>query len=63
MRAMNGEQAAKIIARLKARGWTEPEIAAKLALRSTDTFRKWAKGHDPLVGTAKALAALDGGKR
>lgn len=39
-------------------GWTEPEIAVRLALKSTSTFRKWDDGHAPLPGTSAALRRL-----
>lgn len=54
---MTGTEARKKVARLLARGWTPTEIAAKLGLRSTDTFRKWQTS-DPLPHTARALRAL-----
>lgn len=55
---MTGDDAVRLVDALVRRGWTRPEIAAALSLRSTDTFRKWGEKHAPRLQTAKALRGL-----
>ena len=55
---LTGPEAWKKVERLVKSGWTQPEIAARLALKSTSAFYKWKEGHSPLAGTSAALKRL-----
>ena len=57
MKRMTGTEALRRVDRLRASGWTTPEIAVALGLRSTDTIRKWGVS-DPHPDTAAILRTL-----